>query len=447
MDLEETAGESPQAERTPPEVGSQLFWACWAAAAAFGCYFCMYAFRKPFTAARYAESAYAGIGFKTMLVTSQVAGYMVSKFIGIKIIAEMPAHRRGGMILRLIISAEVALIAFGLVPRPWNAVCLFANGLSLGMVFGLVLGMLEGRRLTEALTAGLCASFILADGVTKTVGAWLLRVGVSEEWMPSLAGALFLPGLGLCVAMLMRIPAPSQRDIAARARRSTMNRSQRWSLVARYATGLIPLTVMYLMVTIVRSIRSDYAPEIWRGLGNAAEPATFSTSEIWVVLGVLVVNGGAVLIQDNRRAFFTSLATCAFGFGLLATTLLAQSLGSLDDFAFMVLVGLGLYLPYVAMHTTVFERMLAMTRETGNIGFLMYIVDSIGYLGFVAVMVAHNFAPQANDLVGLLITACWCAVLVSAGCLIVSWQYFRTLNCAPILAPASVVMEPAEGLA
>jgi Family of unknown function (DUF5690) len=36
------------------------------------------------------------------------------------------------------------------------------------MVFGLILGFLEGRRHTEALTAGLCASFILADGTSKS---------------------------------------------------------------------------------------------------------------------------------------------------------------------------------------------------------------------------------------------------------------------------------------
>ena len=57
---------------------------------------------------------------------------------------------------------EVALLLFALVPAPYNFGCLFLNGLPLGMVFGLVLSFLEGRRLTEALAAGLCASFIVA---------------------------------------------------------------------------------------------------------------------------------------------------------------------------------------------------------------------------------------------------------------------------------------------
>ena len=47
--------------------------------------------------------------------------------------------------------AELALLCFGLCPRPIRPDCTFVNGLSLGMVFGLVVGFLEGRRITEAL--------------------------------------------------------------------------------------------------------------------------------------------------------------------------------------------------------------------------------------------------------------------------------------------------------
>lgn len=438
-------------ERTLPSVsesGQQqrqdLAWAIWAAAAAFGCYFCMYAFRKPFTAASYSDTTLAGVGFKTVLVTSQVMGYMVSKFIGIKVIAEMPPHRRAVGIAVLVVCAEIALVLFGLIPRPWNAICLFANGLPLGMVFGLILGMLEGRRMTEALTAGLCASFILADGVTKFVGAWLLKQEVPEDWMPCVAGALFLVPLAICVLMLSKIPPPTAHDIAARSERTTMNRDERRSFVVRHAIGLIPLSLMYLLVTVVRSIRADFAPEIWRSLGSPAEPATFAQSELWVVLGVLAVNGSAVLIKDNRRAFFTSLATCAFGFCLLLAALMSHRNHVISDFGFMVAVGLGLYLPYVAMHTTVFERMLAMTRERGNIGFLMYVVDSVGYLGYVAVMIAHNFGPKAHDLEGLLISACWMSICISACCLVVSWAYFRAITSG---ATTANPIETAEGLA
>jgi hypothetical protein len=67
-------------------------------------------------------------------------------------------------------ASTAALFLFGLTPAPLNFVWLFCNGLLLGMVFGLVLGFLEGRRQTEAVAAGLCISFVVADGVTKSAG-------------------------------------------------------------------------------------------------------------------------------------------------------------------------------------------------------------------------------------------------------------------------------------
>ena len=204
------------------------FWlALWSISAAFGTYFCMYAFRKPFTAASFTDATLWGIGYKTVLVSTQVLGYTVSKFIGIKVVAEMTPPKRAAGIVLLIATAELSLLLFGVVPNPFNFVFMFFNGLSLGMVFGLVIGFLEGRRQTEALAAGLCASFILADGVTKSVGAWLLQRGVSEYWMPSVAGLLFLAPLGIFVWMLGRIPPPSVEDVAERSERMPLNGAER----------------------------------------------------------------------------------------------------------------------------------------------------------------------------------------------------------------------------
>jgi hypothetical protein len=411
--------------------------AIWAVSAAFGTYFCMYGFRKPFTAAGFEDALFWGIEFKTLVVSTQVLGYMLSKFIGIKVISEMPPQRRAVAILALVGSAEVALVLFGALPRPWNAGCLFVNGLSLGMVFGLVLGFLEGRRLTEALTAGLCASFILADGVTKSVGAWLLQQGVAEDWMPSVAGLIFLVPLCVGVAMLAKIPPPNQQDIAARTARHTLTRSERWSLYRRYAGGLSLLVTMYLLMTLMRSFRADFARELWTGLGEPAAPGTFTRSEMFVALGVLVINGCAVLFRNNRVAFFVSLATCCLGFFAIAAALISRQAGIIGAFPFMVLVGLGLYLPYVAMHTTVFERLLAMTHQRGNLGFLMYVADAFGYLGYVAVMIAGNLWTTPENFLQFFIGLCWLATGLSVVCLLLSWRYFAAESLQTSAAAAT----------
>jgi hypothetical protein len=48
---------------------------------------------------------------------------------------------------------------------------------------------LEGRRTSELLLAGLSCSYILASGITKTVGRTLIEThGITDYWMPFLTG-------------------------------------------------------------------------------------------------------------------------------------------------------------------------------------------------------------------------------------------------------------------
>jgi hypothetical protein len=407
---------------------SGLALAAWSIVAAFGTYFCMYGFRKPFTAAAFAGGTVWGIREKTLLVTAQVLGYAVSKFIGIRVIAEMPPHRRAGGVLVLIGVAELSLVFFAVAPPPWHVLCLFLNGLPLGMVFGLVVGYLEGRRNTEALTAGLCASFILADGATKSVGTWLLAQGVPERAMPALAGLVFLAPLLVFVAMLTRIPPPDQGDLALRSERLTLDRRDRAALLRRYGLGLFPIVTAYLLITIARSIRADFAPEIWRGLKTSVAPATFAGSEALVALGVLLASGLNVLILDNRRAFFTAIGVALAGGVLMLAALAGLYLSWLGGFAFMVLIGLGLYLPYAAVHTTIFERMIAMTRDRGNLGFFMYVADSAGYLAYVALLIGEGLVPARRDFLQFFAITCGVIALLTCVCLVLSWRYFS--RCA-----------------
>ena len=410
-----------------PAKDQNRFWAMWAVLSAFGTYFCMYAFRKPFTSAGFEGTEFGELPLKSLLVTSQILGYTISKFIGIRVISEMPSQRRAQTLLMLIAAAELSLSLFAVVPPPWNAVCMLFNGIPLGMVFGLVLSFLEGRRITEALSAGLCASFILADGVTKSVGAWLLTRGVSEFWMPSLAGAIFVLPLTGCVYMLARTPAPTDADRHERSERVPMTRKDRWLLMQRFGPGLMMLVLIYLMITILRSLRSDFAREIWIGLGEPAAPETFTTSEMLVALGVLAINGSLVFVRNNRKAFFISLATCALGLIFIAWALIGRTAAApISAFQFMVLVGLGLYLPYVAMHTTIFERLLAITRERGNVGFLMYLADSIGYLGYVGCMLARETLSRQEDLLSFFVKACWATCILSLLGIIFCGRYFGT---------------------
>jgi len=397
--------------------------ALWAVLAAFTTYFCMYGFRKPYAAAEYAGAEYFDLTLKSLLVTGQTVGYAMSKFIGIRVISEMPPARRAGALLGLIGAAELALVLFGLLPRPWNIIGLFLNGLPLGMVFGLVMSFLEGRRISEALLAGLCASFIVADGAAKGVGSKLLNLGVPEDWMPAAAGLVFALPLILAVTVLARTPAPSRKDTAARSERVPMTRTDRLAMIRSGGVGLAAIVCMYLLTTILRSVRGDFAAEIWRGLGVAAAPDTFVTSEMLVGAGVMLFNGCLVFVPNNLTAFRLSLGTCLAGFALILSAIALRTSG-LSPFLFMTFTGLGLYLPYVAVHATIFERLLAITRGRGNAAFLMYLADSTGYLGYVGILFWKNWADHRGEFLPFFLRICELTSLLSLACVITSLLYF-----------------------
>lgn len=411
-----------------------------AMAAAFTVYFSVYGFRKPFTAAPFAGPGLLGLGFKELVVLAQVAGYTLAKFIGIGVIAEMRAERRIASLLALVAVAEGGLVLLAVLPAPWNAVGPALNGLCLGLTFGLVFGFLEGRRSTEALAAGLCASFIVADGVMKSVGAWLLDRGVPEVWMPAAAGLFFTPPLVLGSAVLARTPAPDDADEAARTVRSRVDGLDRRTLYRTWGGGLALIVGAYVIVTIIRSVRADFAPQLWAGLGVDAVPRLYTVSELWVALAVTALGALPVFVVGNRRAFLVSLATCLGGAVLLAAALVARSTGLVGPVAFMVLVGTAAYLPYVTIHTTVFERFIAATGSRGNAAFLLYVADFAGYLGYVIVLGLRLSGRQGPGSVPAFVTLCWCGAAGLATCSIAAWIVFARRTAEP---PGAVTVESA----
>ena len=400
----------------------------WSMVAAFGCYFCVYGFRKPFTAGQYVDQYWLGIHWKSILISSQIAGYMLSKWCGIFFVSSITWEKRARAILISILFAELALLGFGIIPKPWNLVFLVMNGLPLGMIFGYIQGFLEGKKNTELYIAALGSSFILADGVSKSVGINILNWGVSETWMPFFAGLLYALPLLFFVWMLTRIPKPSEQEVADRAERTPMNQADRIHLVKQLWPGILTISILYLFASLLRGMRSDFAPEIWKYLGFKSLPETYSQTEIWVTVGILAINGSLVLIRSNYKAFFTSILAIATGFLLL---IIAGFWGidSMGPFWLIVLTGFGIYLPYLTITTSVFERMIAITRHKANIGFLMYIVDSVGYLGYNVLLLSIGFIFPNLDIPELFFA--WVKLLGIAGmalCLISSAYFIRKLK-------------------
>ncbi len=368
--------------------------------AGFSAYFSMYAFRKPFSAATFDHVAGWTflLDYKVALVIAQVAGYALSKLIGVKVVSEISASRRGLAIVALIGMAWLSLIVFPLIPAPWNVAALFFNGLPLGMIWGLVFGYMEGRRTSEALGAILCASFIVSSGMVKSVGKWLMQsqhVGVF--WMPAVTGALFIPLLLISVWALEQLPPPSEADEAERVRRSPMTAAERRSFLFTYAPGILLLVVGYVLLSAFRDFRDNFAAEIWTALGYGKESSVFSASELPVAVIALGVLAALMTVKDNLKALLAMHGVIIAGCALVGVSTLAFQAHMISPLTWMILNGAGLYMGYTPFNAMLFDRLVAYSGQIATAGFLIYVADASGYFGSVALLIWRNFgAPDLN---------------------------------------------------
>ncbi len=63
----------------------------------------------------------------------------------------------------------------------------------------------------------------------------------------------------------------------------------------------------------------------------------------------------------------------------------------------MTISGFGMYLCYIPFNGIYFDRMIAAFDIKGNVGFLIYIVDSFGYLGSVLILLYKNFGSSQTS--------------------------------------------------
>jgi hypothetical protein len=369
-----------------------FFFSLYASLVAFCAYTCIFAFRKPFTVATFEGLTFAGIDYKIWLITVQVIGYMISKFIGIKVIAEMSGEKRALGIFLMIAVAGASLIGFAFVPPPYNIAFMFLNGLPLGMGWGFMLGYLEGRRVTEVLSAGLSVSFIFSSGFSKSIGKWVMEEGgFSEFTMPLVVAGLFAIPLVIFVYFLDHLPPPSAIDEAQRTKRQPMNAKERIAFVKTFLGGLVLLILSYIFLTIYREFRDNYAAEIWKALGYGSSANIFTLTETPVALCVMICVSLMMAIKDNRNALIVNLLMIFVGFLLIGLSTFAFQQEWINPVWWIILVGLGLYLGYVPFNSVLFDRLIATFKYVSNVGFLIYLADSFGYLGSISVLFYKNF--------------------------------------------------------
>ncbi len=402
------------------------FFALYASLTAFLTYSCMYAFRKPFAVGTFEGLNFYGIDYKILLITSQVIGYTLSKFLGIKYVSELKPGSRAIYILILVGVAEAALLMFWAVPMPYNIIFLFFNGLPLGMIWGAVFSYLEGRRLTELLGAGLCASFIVASGVVKTVGKLVMdKLHVSEFGMPFVTGLLFAVPLVVSVFSLDLIPPPTGEDERLRTKRAPMDKQERKAFMDNFAGGITLLVAAYVFLTIFRDLRDNFSAEIWDSLGYGNDAAIFTVAELPVALFSLLSLAFITFIRSNYKAFNIILLIISLGFLMVIVSTFLFSAGAMDGKIWMISVGIGLYLGYVPYNAFLYERLISSFRYISNVGFLIYVSDAFGYLGSLGVVFYKNFFSPRISWIEFFKQAGTLFSLLGLLFIIISFLYFR----------------------
>ncbi|HVK97916.1 MAG TPA: DUF5690 family protein, partial [Flavisolibacter sp.] len=329
---------------------------------------------------------------------TQVFGYMLSKFYGIKFISELKRIGRGQLILLLIGISWVAWLLFALIPPPYNFWALALNGFPLGMLWGVLFSYVEGRRATDFIGAALAVSFIFGPGLSKSVALFVMtQWNVSEYWMPFVTSLIFFFPLLVFVYLLEKIPPPDEEDIAHRTERIPMNAADRWRFVKTFFPGLFFLVLIYIFVTMLREVRDGFMADMWRESGEQFEPGVFAKTETLITIAILVLIASMVVLKNNLRAFMIAQLIMIAGFLLSGTITWLYLQHYVGTFYWMTFVGLGLYMTYIPYNSILFDRMLAAFRYTANVGFLIYVADSFGYLASVSVLLSKTiFKLQLN---------------------------------------------------
>lgn len=375
---------------------SDFLFILWAGGAALLSYSLVYALRKPFTAASFENAEFFDMDYKVVVTISQILGYVVSKFIGIKLISELQSEERFKFIMTSILLAEASLILFGLLSTPFNVAAMFLNGLSLGCMWGVIFSFIEGRRVTDILASLLGVSMVISSGTAKSVGLYVMKhLHVSEFWMPALIGAVALPLLLLLGWALNKLPEPNKEDIAMKSERETLNGKQRWELFKSFMPFLSMLFIANIAIVVLRDIKEDFLVNIIDV--SAYSPWLFAQIDSVVTLIILGIFGLMVLVKDNLKALSVLFGLIIAGMIVMSVVSFGQQQLRLSPVIWLFIQSLCLYIAYLTFQTIFFDRFIACFRIRGNVGFFIVTTDFLGYTGTMLVLVLKEFCNPDID--------------------------------------------------
>jgi len=170
-----------------------------------------------------------------------------------------------------------------------------------------------------------------------------------------------------------------------------MDAATRRAFFIRFLPGIAMIVMGYVALTITRDFRDNFAAEIWSDLGRGGDASVFTETEVPIAIAVLIITAFTMIVRDNLKALMLNHVLIFGGFSIAVLATWMHTHAMIDPLGWVGLSGFGLYLAYVPYNATFFERMLATFRVSGNVGFIMYIADSSGYMGSVTVILVKEF--------------------------------------------------------
>ena len=398
--------------------------AIYSAIVIFLLYTCCYGFRKPFTVALYEGQTLWGFDLKIVFVLSEIIGYAVSKFIGTAILPGVKKNQRVFYIVGLLTFSELTWIGFGALPTVWKTVSVFLSGLPLGMIWGLLFSYIEGRKISEVVNVGLSAALIVASGLVKTLGQFLMNTfSLTEYWMPFVTGAVIFPLMLLLAYLLNQIPEPSNEDKKLRTERAPMTTGERNKFFKQFFFGICMLVLLYGSLTVFRELRDSFAADLWKEL-NVKDTFIFTKTEYPIAFIVLALMFFTAFIPNNRLALNILYIVAGIGGFLTIGVTVLYIYGYINPVWWMILSGLGMYMGYIPFSYLI-ERLIASLQIVSTSVFILYLADSVGYLGTVSVYITKNFSEMNLSWNQMLIYTAIITSVIAIASTFATYKYFR----------------------
>jgi hypothetical protein len=194
-----------------------------------------------------------------------------------------------------------------------------------------------------------------------------------------------------------------------RTRRQPMHHEDRKKFISAFLPGIILFVIAYIILTVFRDFRENFAAEVWKTLGYGNSPSIFTQTETPISIAVLIIIGSLMFIKNNNTAFMINHIIIITGMILIGVSTFLFEQRFIDAPVWMILIGLGLYLGYVPFNSVFFDRLIATFHYTGTVGFIMYVADAFGYLGNIGVLIFKEFSYAKLS---------WLQFFISAGYLV-----------------------------